>query len=104
MEDGVGLMAYSGVPDRVLVCGVQNLERTRFGAVLARLPAWLGHFYTLAVVAIGWVLFRSDDLGTAWVHLSSIAGLAPGDGTRHYVAAYTDNRTLLCLAAAILQP
>lgn len=52
-----------------------TLERTPWGAMLARLPAPLRHGYVLLVVAAGWVLFRADSLTDAAVYLQALAGL-----------------------------
>lgn len=51
------------------------LERTSWGALLARLPAPLRHGYVLLVVTAGWVLFRADNLPDAAVFLQALAGL-----------------------------
>ncbi len=51
------------------------LERTRWGGVLARLPAPLRHGYVLLVVTGGWILFRADSLMDAGVFVQALAGL-----------------------------
>ena len=58
--------AYHGV--LVLV------ERAGFGAVLTRLPQVVRHGYLLAVVSIGWVLFRADTPTHAVVFWQALAG------------------------------
>ncbi len=35
-----------------------------------------GHFYTLAVVLVGWVFFRSADMNQAWSYLAIMSGLS----------------------------
>ena len=50
------------------------LERTRWGALLARLPAPLRHGYVLLVVTAGWILFRADSLPDAAVFVRALAG------------------------------
>jgi len=50
------------------------LERSGFGRVLHALPAWLGNAYTLLVVMIGWVLFRSADMVQAVAMIKALAG------------------------------
>lgn len=40
-----------------------------------RLPKWLSHFYTLLVVIVGWVLFRSVDFSSALVWLGHMFGV-----------------------------
>ena len=51
------------------------LERTPWGALLARLPAAARHGYVLLVVTAGWILFRADSLPDAVVFLQALAGL-----------------------------
>lgn len=55
-----------------------SLERTRFGRLLERLPAFFRHLYTLLVVVIGWVVFRADDLPAAAGFLKTMFGLGAG--------------------------
>jgi len=42
-----------------------GLERTVYGAALAKLPAFIQHGYGLIVAGVGWVLFRSTSLAQA---------------------------------------
>lgn len=56
-----------------------GLERTGFGRVLARHRA-IGHVFTLAVVTVGWVLFRSETFGQALAFLGAMVGLGEGGG------------------------
>ena len=51
------------------------LERTPWGAVLARLPAPVRHGYVLLVVTAGWILFRADSPADAVVFARALAGL-----------------------------
>ncbi|MCY4119736.1 MAG: hypothetical protein OXG72_02300 [Acidobacteria bacterium] len=51
------------------------LERTRWGSLLAGLPAPLRHGYVLVVVTAGWILFRADTLTDAGVFVQALAGL-----------------------------
>ena len=51
------------------------LERTPWGALLARSPAPFRHGYVLIVVTAGWILFRADDLTDAGVFLQALSGL-----------------------------
>ncbi len=45
------------------------------GGFLSR-HKWFGHFYTLGVVAVGWVLFRAETFSQARAFLKAMAGLA----------------------------
>jgi alginate O-acetyltransferase complex protein AlgI len=53
------------------------LERTRFGAAIARAPRIFRHGYALLVVLIGWVLFRAESLPAAGDYLLALCGLGP---------------------------
>jgi alginate O-acetyltransferase complex protein AlgI len=50
------------------------IERAGLAQWLKRGPALLGHVYTLLVVLVGWVLFRSADLSSALTYLARLAG------------------------------
>jgi alginate O-acetyltransferase complex protein AlgI len=75
------------------------LERAGLGALLARLPRPAGHAYALAVVLVGWVLFRSADLGQAWDLLAAMAG---GGAAAPAPAEPLDSLHLLALIACPL--
>jgi alginate O-acetyltransferase complex protein AlgI len=62
----------------------------------------VANLWTLLLVMLGWVLFRSDSLSHALQFFKALAGLGCGDGRTYYPALYLDNRVLLALAAAIL--
>ncbi|MES2342457.1 MAG: MBOAT family O-acyltransferase [Pseudomonadota bacterium] len=54
------------------------VERAGLGRVLARLPRPVGWAYALAAVTLGWVLFRSPDMGRAldlWTGMAGLRGL-----------------------------
>ncbi|MDQ0503954.1 MBOAT family O-acyltransferase [Xanthobacter agilis] len=51
------------------------LERTRFGALLQKVPRVAAHAYTLLVVLTGWVWFRADSLPQALAFFRGLAGL-----------------------------
>ena len=41
------------------------VERTKFGALINKIPSWISRIYMLLVVILGWVFFRSDSIGFA---------------------------------------
>lgn len=41
---------------------------------LRRAPAFIGHLYTLLCVALGWVLFAFEDIGTGWAFFKTLFG------------------------------
>lgn len=53
-------------------------EKFLWGRALKRLPCWLRHVYALALIAIGWTLFRSAGLAQAGQMVSALFGFAPG--------------------------
>ena len=44
----------------------------------SRIPKWLSYIYSMIVVMIGWVFFRSEDLGSAMTYLGYMFGLKEG--------------------------
>lgn len=71
---------WHGASTSFLVWGIYHgtflvLERTRLDRLRAKLPGWAAQIYTLAVVVIGWVLFRANTLNEALVHLASMSRL-----------------------------
>jgi alginate O-acetyltransferase complex protein AlgI len=54
--------------------GVLAGERFWSANVPLRVPRWVGLPLTLAVVLVGWVLFRAPDMAVAWDYLRAMAG------------------------------
>jgi alginate O-acetyltransferase complex protein AlgI len=52
------------------------VERTAWGAALARLPRPLRHAYALLIVMTGWVLFRADTFPAAAGYLNALFGFS----------------------------
>jgi len=77
------------------------LERTRLGANIERLPRLLRHGYTLLVVMVGWVVFRSDTFASAARYLYAMGGLAC-DGELQPVMRYTTGPVIWALLAGAL--
>jgi len=59
------------------------IERLGFGTVLKKLPAFVGHIYTLAVVMLAWIFFRADTLSYALGFIKTLAG---GSTSGNYIA------------------
>ena len=57
------------------------LERVMGKVVVWRPWRAVGHVYALVVVLIGWVLFRSETIGDAWVMLCAMAGFGATEAT-----------------------
>jgi alginate O-acetyltransferase complex protein AlgI len=70
------------------------LERLGWGELLQKTWRPVRHLYTLGVIMVGWVLFRSDSLSQAFGHLKAMAGWAAGDGLKHNLAFYLTGELL----------
>jgi alginate O-acetyltransferase complex protein AlgI len=74
-------------------------ERMRNGRLLKLLWVPVQHFYTLVVVAVGWVLFRAESIGQAGAFLQAMIGLGRGAGLEYHTGLYIDAQLVLALAA-----
>ena len=78
-------------------------ERFLWGKPLARLPRPLQHMYALLAIMLGFVLFRSVDLGAALPYLQALFGLTPAplwDGqATYYLIAFAPELVLGVFAA-----
>jgi len=64
------------------------IERLSSRVAPGRLPAALGHVYTLLAVMGGWVLFRSETFSQAGDFFTAMAGAGAGSGTVHSLASH----------------
>lgn len=80
------------------------IERIGFDKILERMPRLLQHGYTLLIVGIGWVLFRSDNLGQAVLYVQNMFGLFTdhGDNIVFQFNDYLDVNNSLTLLLAIV--
>ncbi len=78
------------------------LERTRFGALVARLPRPLRHLYTLLVMMFGSVLFRAETFSQAAQFFRAMLGFASLSATHQPLARYVTNQVLWSLVAGCL--
>ncbi len=76
------------------------LERTRLGKRLSRSPKAVQHAYLLAVVAVGWVLFRTATLAQAGRFLAAMAGRSGPDPAP--IARYALADVLVAMVAGIV--
>ena len=79
-----------------------SLEQAFLRRRLQRIWGVAANVWTLLLVMLGWVLFRSASTAQAWSFFKALAGLGTGDGRAYYPALYLDNRVLLALAVAWL--
>lgn len=77
------------------------LERTGLGTFLGRLWAPLRHTYTMLVVMVSWVIFRSEDVPQMLAMLGALIGLGEGTGIMHNVEMYLDNKMIVCLVLGV---
>jgi len=78
------------------------LERTRFGAVVNRMPRPLRHLYTLLVVMLGSVFFRAETFAQAAQFFRAMLGFAPLSATHQPLARYVTNQVFWSLVAGCL--
>ncbi len=78
------------------------LERLGLARLLARLPAPIAHAYALLVILIGWVLFRSPDVGYALTYLKTMAGLSHPGETTFGVAWFLKTDVVLAFLAGFI--
>jgi alginate O-acetyltransferase complex protein AlgI len=77
------------------------LERTGFGKMQAKLPQSLQHLYTIFLVMMGWVIFRSESFTAAGNYFQALFGLSHAVAAQPY-AQYTTNQTLAAIIVGIL--
>jgi alginate O-acetyltransferase complex protein AlgI len=79
-------------------------ERLPLGGYIRSAPRAVQSFYTLGVMSLAWVFFRTDDLSHAnafFAALVGLGGLEEGGGA-YPVALYLNNRVLFVLGLASL--
>lgn len=78
------------------------LERGRFGKLLDRSPRYIGWFYTILMVMVGWVFFRAQDLTHAVWYLAAMVGAGKDSGFTPEVALYLNAQTYATIALGAL--
>jgi alginate O-acetyltransferase complex protein AlgI len=78
------------------------LERAGFGALLSSARRPWRHLYTLFVVVIGWVFFRSETLAFALGYLKTMTGLGSGAGGQYALGMFLNNEVILCFICGLL--
>lgn len=73
------------------------IERMGLYKYIDRLWRPLQHLYTLLIVMIGWVFFRSESLSHAIAYLGSMIGVTDADGVKYFTLLYFDLKTLINL-------
>lgn len=78
------------------------LEKFVFAKAVEKIPNFLKHILTMALVAIGWVLFSGETLAESVSYLGSMFGFGAGfvdESTKYYLSSYLLPLTLMCLSA-----
>jgi alginate O-acetyltransferase complex protein AlgI len=78
------------------------LERIWLGKKLQTIWKPMTHLYTLLVVMMGWVLFRSETFAFAIQYLKAMVGFSAGDGLMVNVASYINNYLLLMIGMGLI--
>ncbi len=76
-------------------------ERAGLARLLAR-ARWAAHAYALAVVMLGWVLFRCDTLAHAARYYAALAGASDADPVLRPLQQWLDPLALATLALAVI--
>ena len=79
-------------------------ERIGLDKILERIPRFIQHLYTLLIVGIGWVLFRTDSLEQAAEYLLNMFGLFGNndDSIVFHFVDYIDANNVITLLLAIV--
>ncbi|MCR6641827.1 MAG: MBOAT family protein [Sporocytophaga sp.] len=77
------------------------LERTSLGSFIDRLPSLVKHTYSLIVICIGWVFFRSDSLSIAFSYLRNM--FTPEISVNeNYFIPFRDTDFIIAFAAGLI--
>lgn len=79
------------------------VERLFLGKLLKRLPGFIGRFYTLFAVSVGWVFFRAKYFSRAWLYLKDMFSFQMfGNLNRELLDFIANERFLVLLVGALL--
>ena len=74
------------------------LERSPAGRLLNKMPVPIQHIYTVVVIMIGWVFFRSDTLGQALLYVGALVNFSGAPYLDAKLFAAMNNEFFLALA------
>jgi alginate O-acetyltransferase complex protein AlgI len=77
------------------------LERTQLGFYLKKLPLLAQHVYTVFIITIGWVFFRSDTVNFSIQYLKSMFSFTNSTQVINW-SSYIDNELILALIIGIV--
>ncbi len=78
------------------------LERGTFGKLLDRMPAVVEHVYTLVVVLVGWVFFRSDSMGKALIYIKTMFSFNFDPMYQYLITENLDKEFVVMFAASLV--
>ena len=78
------------------------LERIGLAEIMSHLRPTVRHVYTMAVVMVGWVLFRADTLAAAVAFLKVMTGLTTPEPTPLSPGWYLTPELILALTAGVI--
>ena len=78
------------------------IERTSLGKILGSLWMPFQYLYTMAIVMIGWVLFRSDTFSYTISFLRAMVGMGNGSGIEYNVNLYWNNGLYIAILLGII--
>ena len=78
------------------------VERLGLEKLLQKAPRPFQHSYTLMVVMVGWVFFRSETFAYALSYLAALVGLGQGTGIESSLDLYMNNELLIALIAGAI--
>ncbi|MDH4319024.1 MAG: MBOAT family protein [Desulfobulbaceae bacterium] len=78
------------------------IEKAGVHRVLLKFPRLFRHVYTLLLVMIAWVFFRTDTLTSALQYLKVMSGRANADGVVYYALYYIDKKAIIIFSTGCL--
>ena len=76
------------------------IEKAFLGKLIAKLPSFFSHIYTLLCVVLGWLLFASEDISLGFEYMKTMIGL--GGGLASKLDLYELCRHLVFIAIAVV--
>lgn len=79
-----------------IVLTIEKLAKVKPGQ-----SRWWGHIYTMIVVCLAWVVFRSDSVSDAWIYIKATFGAGSGAIIDGAVAAYIKQNAIYYVMALV---
>jgi alginate O-acetyltransferase complex protein AlgI len=78
------------------------IERAGWARLLARMPSFMRHGYTLIAIMLGWVLFRAESTPAALAYIASMWGFGAAPFGAIALGSYVPKDVLLALIAGAI--